>query len=344
MYHESGDGKGGGARPSGIVVGRPEILGARPDLVDDWAVADPLFGVQVTRSFWERIDPTDPRDPLALQVLPDRREATADGGDEPDPVGDHARSPVSWVVHKYPDRVLLLVTKRCHLYCRYCFRRTFDPTDAEDPTPAEWAAALDYARRCGAREVILSGGDPLAAPEDRLIEALRELRPHVDLLRIHTRAPITHPARVTPALVAALREYAPLWVVVHCNHPRELSEDVAAALGRLVDAGIPVLNQSVLLAGVNDDVDVLEALCRRLVSLRVTPYYLHHPDAVPGTAHLRVTMERGVEIHRALEDRLSGLAVPRYVIDPPDGSGKVRVERFLEGHRRGDDAARPQRG
>lgn len=345
MYHESGDGKGSDERPAGIVVGRPEILRTRPDLAEDWAVADPLFGVQVTRSFWSRIDPSDPADPLARQVLPDRREAVLADDETPDPVGDHARSPRPWVVHKYPDRVLLLLTKRCHLYCRYCFRRTFDPSEAEDPAADEWEAALEYAASCGAREVILSGGDPLAAPQERLFEAVVRLSPTVPLVRIHTRAPITHPARVTPELVAGLRATgAPVWVVVHCNHPRELSPEVASALGRLVDAGIPVANQSVLLAGVNDDVDVLEALCRRLTELRVIPYYLHHPDAVPGTSHLRVSMARGVAIARALEDRLSGLATPRYVVDPPDGSGKVRVERYLEGHRRGDDAARGRVG
>lgn len=320
MYHEDG------ARPgAGPVVGRPEILRARPDLEDVWGPADAAFPVRVTRSFWERIDPTDPADPLALQVLPDPRELTPDPADRDDPVGDAACSPLPWVVHKYPDRVLLLVTKRCHLYCRYCFRRNHRPGDREDPAPEEWEAALRYAEGSGAREVILSGGDPLAVRDAHLLATLDRLRPHVPTIRIHTRAPITRPDRVTPALVEGLAARKPVWVVVHCNHPRELSPAVDEALARLIDAGVPVLNQAVLLRGVNDRADVLVELFEGLVQRRVFPYYLHHTDHAAGNAHLRVTMEEGRLLVAAVRRRVSGVAMPRYVVDPPEGTGKVDV-------------------
>lgn len=311
------------------MVARSEILASRPDLASSWTAADAAFSVRVTRSFWDRIDPADPDDPLALQVLPDPRELDPDPEDLLDPVGDAARSPVPWVVHKYRDRMLLLLTKRCHLYCRYCFRRDHSPGERLDPTPEEWERAIAHVREAAPREVILSGGDPLVVPTDHLLETIDRLRPMVRVIRIHTRAPITFPEAVTDALVAGLRARAPVWVVVHCNHPRELSPDVDAALARLVDGGIPVLNQAVLLRGVNDDPDVLATLFESLLERRVAPYYLHVTDRARGNAHLRVELGRAVEIHRAVRSRLGGPAVPRLVVDPPDGSGKVDAERLL---------------
>jgi len=318
-YHVSGLRRGRKAP----FVGRSEVLSARPDLAAAWSAADPLFPVQITRSFWERADPSDPSDPLLRQVLPDLAEALPDPADLDDPVGEKGLSPVPWVVRKHRDRVLLLLTKRCHLYCRYCFRRTHAPGDDLDPTHAEWEAALRYAETCGAEEVILSGGDPLATSDARLFATIDRLRPAIPVVRVHTRAPITEPRRVTKALVDGLRARLPVWVIVHCNHPAELSGDVDAALARLVDAGIPVLNQSVLLRGVNDDAAVLADLSRALVRRRVFPYYLHHTDAVTGNAHLRVPLEEGERIHRELRALVSGLALPSFVVDPPDGSGKV---------------------
>jgi lysine 2,3-aminomutase len=230
-----------------------------------------------------------------------------------------------WVVRKHDDRVLVLLTKRCHVYCRYCFRRNHRPGEGEDPTAEEWEAALAYAVASGAHEAILSGGDPLAVRDEKLFEAIDRLRTAIPVIRIHTRAPIAYPARVTPALVEGLAARKPVWVVVHANHLRELDANVDAALARLVDAGIPVLNQSVLLAGVNDDAGTLADLCEGLVERRVFPYYLHHTDAATGNAHLRVNVERGLEIYEELRRRVSGLALPAYVVDPPDGSGKVPV-------------------
>lgn len=309
----------------GPVVGRPEVLRSRPDLADVWTEADAAFPVRVTRSYWNRITASDPADPLARQVLPDPRELLPDAEDLDDPVGDAACSPLPWVVHKYPSRVLLLLTKRCHLYCRYCFRRNHRPSEREDPTEEELDAALAYVARSGAEEVILSGGDPLAVRDATLFGVLDRVRVSVPVVRIHTRAPITRPDRVTSDLVEALRVRTPVWVIVHCNHPRELDHDVDGALARLVDAGIPVLNQSVLLRGVNDDPEVLAELCRALVRRRVFPYYLHHTDRARGNAHLRVSLEEGRAIHDALRRRVSGLALPRYVIDPPEGTGKVDI-------------------
>jgi lysine 2,3-aminomutase len=306
------------------LVGRPEVLRAHPELAERWAALDAAFPVRITRAFWERARAAGPA--LMRQALPDPEELTPSAGDLDDPVGDALRSPVPWVVHKHPSRVLLLLTKRCHLTCRYCFRRNHTPGEREDPSPEEWEAAVAYARGCGAREAILSGGDPLAVRDGTLFDAMDALRPALPLVRLHTRAPITAPDRVTPELVSGLRARAPIWVVVHVNHAAELDGAVDQALARLVDAGIPVLNQSVLLRGVNDDADALVALCEALVDRRIKPYYLHHPDAVRGGGHFGVSMERGLALHRELTARVSGVAVPRYVVDPPDGSGKRDVK------------------
>lgn len=306
-------------------MGRPEALARFPWLARvPWSEVAARFPVRLPRGWLG--DRAGEADPLLRQALPAAEELVADPGDAPDPVGDAARSPLPWVVHKHPDRVLLLLTKVCHLYCRYCFRRNHRPSEADTPTDAEWEVMLDYAAGSGASEVILSGGDPLALPDARLFAAIDRLRPTIPTIRVHTRAPITAPERVTPALVEGLRARAPVWVLVHANHADELRPEVRAALGRLVDAGVPVLNQAVLLRGVNDDVDTLARLSEALVALRVFPYYLHHPDAAAGNAHFRVTAEEGLRLHRALRRRVSGLALPAYVVDLPDGSGKIPVE------------------
>ncbi len=275
------------------------------------------------------MDPANPRDPLALQALPQASELEPSPDDLIDPVGDAARSPVPWVVHKYPDRVLLLLTKRCHLYCRYCFRSAYQPGEGEDPTPEALDAAIAYATACGATEAILSGGDPLAVRDATLLRVIDSLRSGgMSRIRIHTRAPITQPSRVTASLVDALALRRPLRVIVHVNHPNELSPDVDVALARLVGAGVEVLDQTVLLAGVNDDADVLVRLLEALILRGVRPYYLHHTDAAPGNAAFRVDWVRGLAIHAELVRRLGDRA-PRYVIDPPDGSGKIDVVRFV---------------
>jgi lysine 2,3-aminomutase len=305
------------------MVRRDEVLAARPELGPSWEAVDAQFPVRITRSFWERTAPSDPADPLLAQVLPDPRELAPDPGDVPDPVGDAARSPVPWVVRKHDDRALLLVTKRCHLYCRYCFRRDHSPGAGLDPTDEELDRAIAWLTRHPPREIILSGGDPLILPVPRLAEVLARVSGIARTVRIHTRAPITFPEAVTDPLVAALRARGAVWVVVHCNHPRELAPDVTEALARLVDGGIPVLNQSVLLRGVNDDPAVLAELSAALLERRVHPYYLHVTDRVPGNAHLRVPLREAVALHRALAALTGGTALPKLVLDPPDGSGKV---------------------
>lgn len=314
MYH---------AEPrSGAVLG-PGALARRLRGVPESLLraADAVFPVRLTRSWLARM--RDPSGPLGLQAVPRPGELLPSAGDVPDPVGEAGRSPVPWVVQKHPDRVLLLVTRRCHLYCRYCFRR--DQHDSDEPGREGLDRAIAHARQSGAREAILSGGDPLTLSDARLFRIVDALRPAVPIIRVHTRAPITAPHRVTDALVAGLAARAPLWVLVHANHPDELSPDVRAALGRLVDAGLPVLNQAVLLRGVNDDASVLTALSHALLELRIFPYYLHHTDAVPGNAEFRVGVEEGLAIHAELARRVSGIGLPRYVIDPPDGSGKIDV-------------------
>ena len=307
------------------MVSKREMLRERPDLTQAFEELDDVFAVRVTRTFWDRMDPADPNDPLARQVLPDPRELEEQEGALMDPVGECRRVPIPWVVHKHPDRVLLLMTKRCHLYCRFCFRRTHDPSEGLDPTPEEWETAMQYALNAGASEVILSGGDPLAVNDRRLEDTLLRLNEAGLTIRVHTRAPVTYPKRITERLLAMFQRVRSLWVIVHCNHERELSADVDDALSRLNAAGIPVLCQSVLLAGVNDDEDTLVALFEALVRRKVFPYYLHHTDRVVGSHHFWVDADEGLRLYERVRRRVSGLALPRYVIDMPDGTGKVDV-------------------
>lgn len=305
-------------------MGRAEALARFPWLAGvSWEQVGRAFPVRLPRAYLG--DAHRPEDPRLLTALPAEAELVADPGDVPDPVGEQALSPLPWVVRKHQDRVLLLLTKRCHVYCRFCFRRDHQPGEGEDPTPAEWQAMLAYAKGSGAQEAILSGGDPLAVPDARLFEAIDATRPEVPVVRIHTRAPITSPSRITARLVAGLRTRQPVWVLVHVNHPVELTPEVDAALARLVDAGVPVLNQTVLLRNVNDDADTLARLSNALLERRVFPYYLHHPDAVPGNAAFRLSLAEGRRIYAALRRRVSGIGLPTYVLDPPDGSGKVAI-------------------
>jgi lysine 2,3-aminomutase len=263
-------------------------------------------------------------------ALPEPAELESCPGDLEDPVGETGASPVPFVVRKHRDRAVFLATARCHVYCRFCFRRGLPDRGHRDPTEEEAARALDYcAGEPELREVILSGGDPLTLPDERLRWILRRLAgsPHLVSLRVHTRAPVHDPTRVTPELADVLSSSLPLRVVLHVNHPRELTPETRRAVTVLLEAGIPLLNQTVLLAGVNDDAAVLETLCRALLRERIEPYYLHHPDRAVGSGSFRVSLERGLACFRELEARLAGgPALPSYVIDLPDGSGKVPVE------------------
>ncbi len=264
--------------------------------------------------------------PVWRMGRPEGSELDPDPGDLPDPVGEAERSPLPFLVCKHPDRALLLVTGRCHFYCRFCFRRA--APGGREPSAADLEAALAWiADHPAVREVILSGGDPLTLPDERLAALLARLATidHLETVRIHTRAPIHHPARVTGGLTAALAGRLPVWLCLHANHASELTPAVERAIGRLHEAGIPLLNQSVLLRGVNDETASLEALFRRLYRLGVRPYYLHHPDRAPGNARFRLSLAEGLAIVAPLRHRLPGPALPTYVVDLPDGSGKVPV-------------------
>ena len=268
-------------------------------------------------------------DPIARQFVPSGAEAEVSALELADPIGDEARSPLKGIVHRYPDRVLLKPLHVCPVYCRFCFRREKVGPGGEALSADELAAALDYIRsRPEIWEVILTGGDPLMLAPRRMAELMAALDaiPHVAIVRLHSRVPIVDPDRVTGDLVRALKPgRIGVWLAVHCNHARELAPSTRAALARLADAGLPLMGQTVLLKGVNDDVETLEQLMRALVTARVKPYYLHHPDLVRGTGHFRVSIERGQALVKALRGRLSGLAQPTYVLDVPGGHGKVPV-------------------
>ncbi|MGC2855382.1 lysine-2,3-aminomutase-like protein [Novispirillum sp. DQ9] len=286
------------------------------------------YTVQTT-DFLERLmEGAAADDPLARQFRPSLAELVTAPDDLADPIGDDDRSPLPGLVHRYPDRVLLLPVKVCAAYCRFCFRRAVVGRGAQPLTAEETAAALDYVRaRPAIKEVILSGGDPLLLSPRRLgaLVAALDAIPHVEVLRVHSRLPVHDPGRVTAELAAALAgsdRLAP-WLAVHVNHAREFAPEVVAALGRLRRAGVSLVSQSVLLRGVNDDVDTLEALFRACVRHGVKPYYLHHPDRAEGTSHFRMSIDEGRALVAALHARLSGLARPTYVLDRPGGLGKV---------------------
>lgn len=284
------------------------------------------YAVAVTPAIASLIDPTDAADPIAAQFVPRSDELKAVASETGDPIGDEAFSPVNGLVHRYPDRVLLALTHTCATYCRYCFRRERVGQGTAPLTPEQIEAALDYVRaRPDIWEVILTGGDPLVLSARRLGALVEKLDAidHLGVIRLHTRVPIVDPERIDDALVAALHANKAIYVVIHCNHARELSADAIAATRRLIDAGIPVLSQSVLLKGVNDDAATLEALFRTLVRARIKPYYLHHPDRATGTAHFRTSLADGRALVDGLRGRLSGLAQPTYVLDVPGGYGKV---------------------
>ncbi len=288
------------------------------------------YAVALPPALASLIDPDDPADPIARQIVPDPAELAVRPEELADPIGDDAHSPVEGIVHRYPDRVLLKLTHVCAVYCRFCFRREMvGPGQGDALSKEALAAALDYVRSDpNIWEVILTGGDPLILSARRLREVMRALAAidHVKVLRIHSRVPVADPARISKELVRALKvKGKATYVAVHVNHARELSDEARAACARLADAGIPLLAQSVLLKGVNDTPQALEALLRACVECRIKPYYLHHGDLAPGTAHLRTNVACGQDLMRALRGRLSGLCQPTYVLDIPGGHGKSPI-------------------
>lgn len=288
------------------------------------------YAIAVPPALAALIDHNNPNDPIARQFIPNVAELDQRPEEDADPIGDDSHSPVEGIVHRYPDRVLLKLTPICAVYCRFCFRREMVGPGKPGALSAEAIErALDYIRGNPAIwEVILTGGDPLVLSARRLHAVMKSLGAidHVRIVRIHTRLPVADPARITPELVRAMRTKGrAVYVAVHVNHPRELTVEARAALTRMADAGLVLLGQSVLLKGVNDDAEVLAGLMRALVECRVKPYYLHHGDLAPGTAHLRTSLEAGQTLMRQLRGRLSGLCQPTYMLDIPGGHGKSPV-------------------
>ncbi|UDF31341.1 UNVERIFIED_ORG: lysine-2,3-aminomutase-like protein [Roseateles sp. XES5] len=294
------------------------------------AVAD-RYAVAVTPALVPLIDRNDPHDPIARQFVPDAAELVTLPEERADPIGDLAHSPVEGIVHRYPDRVLLKAVHVCPVYCRFCFRREMvGPEGLGTLSAKALDAAIAYiADRPEIWEVILTGGDPLVLSPRRLQAILERLAAiaHVKIVRFHTRVPVVDPARIDAALIAALKASGKTtYVALHANHPREFTAEARAAIGRIVDAGLVMISQTVLLKGVNDDAAVLAELMRTFVENRIKPYYLHHPDLAPGTAHFRLTLAEGRALVEGLRGRVSGLCQPAYILDIPGGHGKVRAD------------------
>lgn len=284
--------------------------------------------IRVTPYYLSLCDKHDPSCPIRLQCVPRAEEGLTVAGDRVDPLGEVAHEVAPHLVQRYPDRALLLATDRCAVYCRFCTRSRMVGDGGGVVSLARLAPAFLYLEQHPeVRDVIVSGGDPLTVTTDRLVRLLERLRsiPSVETIRLATRVPVTLPSRITPELVRALRRFHPLWVMTHFNHPKELTPAADRACRRLVDGGFPVMNQTVLLRGVNDDAATLEALFRGLIRRRVRPYYLLQADPVRGTSHLRTPLATGIAIMEQLQGRLTGIALPKLIVDTPGGMGKVPV-------------------
>lgn len=309
------------------------VAPARRDALQEVAAR---YAVSVTPAVAGLIDPGDPVDPIARQFIPDAAELIASPHELADPIGDDVHSPVEGVVHRYPDRALLKLVHACPVYCRFCFRREMVGPGGDALTGARLDAALAYlASRPEIWEVIMTGGDPFILSTRRVREVAKRLAaiPHIKVARWHTRVPVVDPGRITPDYARALRIPGKAsYIAIHANHPREFTAEARAAITVLVDAGHVLLSQSVLLKGINADIETLGALMRAFVENRIKPYYLHHPDLAPGTSHFRLTLEEGQALVKSLRGNLSGLCQPTYILDIPGGAGKIPVgPAFLSG-------------
>ncbi len=303
-----------------------EYVNLTPDEEKGVKMAQGRFPVAITPYFASVLDPNNPRCPLRRQVIPTAREHLVSAHEMVDPCGEDAHSPVPGVVHRYPDRVLLLPLNMCAAYCRYCTRSRWVGDENEIIFGSRLEGALDYIRKNKRiRDVLISGGDPLLFSDARLDELLGKLRaiPHVEFLRIGTRVPVFLPMRITPALVQAMRKHHPLWISIHFNHPKEITPEVKAACEMLADGGFPLGSQTVLLKGVNDRPEIIKKLCHELLRIRVRPYYIYQCDPVRGTSHFRTPVSKGLEIIENMRGHTTGYAVPTFVIDAPGGGGKV---------------------
>ncbi len=290
--------------------------------------AEDKFRLDITPYFASLIDPNDPLCPVRQQMIPKGRELAAFTAMMEDSLAEDAHSPVPGLVHRYPDRVLMLVTTQCASYCRYCTRSRIVGDAGATFNQKDFEAQIDYIQRTPqVRDVLLSGGDPLTLNPrllDRLLTQLRQID-HVEIVRIGSRVPVFMPQRITEEFVQMVKKHHPLWINIHVNHPKEITPELAAACERMADAGIPLGNQSVLLAGVNDSVHIQRQLVHELVQMRVRPYYLYQCDLVEGAGHFRTSISKGIEIIEGLRGHTSGFAVPQYIIDAPGGGGKVPV-------------------
>ena len=303
-----------------------QLMELTPDERAGCEHANQKLALAITPYFFNLIDRRDPDCPIRKQVIPRAAEQVVSDGEMLDSLGEDEHSPVSGLVHRYPDRVLFLVTDRCAAYCRYCTRSRLVSNAQDYNFHPEYEEGLRYiAAHPEIRDVLLSGGDPLLLSDAKLEHLLARLRaiPHVEFIRIGSRIPVFLPQRITPELCAILRRHGPVWMSIHVNHPRECTADLRAACERLAFAGVPLGNQSVLLRGVNDDVDVMKALVHRLLRMRVRPYYLYQMDLITGGAHFKASVRKGIEIIQALRGHTTGYAVPQFVIDAPGGGGKV---------------------
>jgi lysine 2,3-aminomutase len=288
-----------------------------------------MLPVSITPYYMSLISPTDPDQPLRRSVIPTSSEFTQTFGEADDPLGEEHDSPVPGLVHRYPDRVLLLVLDFCSSYCRYCTRSRVVGHGEIVPSEKRLERAIEYIRQTPTvRDVLLSGGDPLALNEDRLDWILTRLRqiPHVQMIRIGTKMPAVLPQRVTPELCRMLKKHHPLWMSLHFTHPDECTPECKKACGLLADAGIPLGSQTVLLRGINDDVETMKTLMHRLLMMRVRPYYLYQCDPITGSSHFRTSVSKGLEIIEGLRGHTTGYGVPSYVIDAPGGGGKIPLQ------------------
>lgn len=291
-------------------------------------IAGSKLSLAVTPHFFNLIDGDDPHCPIRRQVIPRVEESHTTPFEMADPCGEDSHMPVPGLVHRYPDRVLFLITDRCASYCRYCTRSRVVSGAGEQELHTDFEEAFRYLEQhTEVRDVLLSGGDPLLFSDDKLEGILKRLRSieHIEFLRIGSRVPIFLPQRITPELCAMLGRYHPLWMSVHVNHPRELTTEVKAGLERLANAGVPLGNQSVLLRGVNDNLETMRTLVHKLLRCRVRPYYIYQLDLIQGSSHLQVPVSKGLEIIEGLRGFTTGYAVPQYVIDAPGGGGKVPI-------------------
>ena len=302
------------------------------------------FSVAITGNMLAAIGEPSHDDPVYRQFIPSAEELTTHPEELLDPIGDDPFTPVKGITHRYPDRLLLKPVLVCPVYCRFCFRREKVGPGSEALSEAELNAALDYIRsHPEVWEVILTGGDPMILSARRIAALVAQLDaiPHVEVIRFHTRVPVVDPGRITAEMVEALRVATPVYVCIHTNHAREFTPEARAACARLVDHGIPLLSQTVLLRGINDDPQSMEELLRTLVKNRIKPYYLHHGDLARGTSHLRTSIATGQRLMRALRGRVSGICQPTYVLDIPGGYGKVPIgHNFVERLEGGSEASR----